>query len=156
MPSGESVDISVRGPVRVKPLALLVLLLVAQSAQSADKLNFFNNWFLNGGAATVGIGLRNTGGAGTLTMTGVPCTSGIGPSAAIVPCTTVGSTPAFPIAAFLYWEEVVGSAAAASANGVFDGNPIVGRLLGSDSVSACWVSASSQTLRAYRADVLRF
>src|SRR5262245_975592 len=88
----------------------------------ADSLNFFNNWFLTGDYASAGIGLKNTGGNGTITMSGVPCTSGLGPSASIVPCTVAGAVPAYPIAAFLYWQAAESTAAPAAANGVFDGN----------------------------------
>ena len=142
-------------------LSLAVLLrvgflaLFAQVAR-ADALNFFNNWFVTGDSTTAGVGLTNTGGAGAINMSGVPCTVGIGPAAVIAPCTNAGAVPAYPVAAFLYWETVESTATAAAKNGVFEGQPIMGRLLGSDSSSACWVTAPSQTLRVYRADVLRF
>jgi hypothetical protein len=136
-------------------LPLGFLALFGQVAQ-ADPLNFFNNWFVTGDYAVAGVALMNTGGAGAINMNGVPCTSGVGPSAAIVPCTTAGSKPAYPVAAFLYGETVENSGTATGANGVFDGNQIVGRVLGSDSSTGCWVAAPSQTLRVYRADVLRF
>uniref|UniRef100_Q01ZI3 Uncharacterized protein n=1 Tax=Solibacter usitatus (strain Ellin6076) TaxID=234267 RepID=Q01ZI3_SOLUE len=125
-------------------------------AAYADGLSFYNNWFLTGDYAVAGTGLKNTGGIGTINLSGVPCTSGIGPSAAIVPCTNAGAVPAYPIAAFLYWETVENTAAAAAVNGVFDGSPITGIVMGTDASTACWVNAPKQTLRAYRADVLRF
>jgi len=113
-------------------------------------------WFITGDYTVAGTGLKNTGGVGTINMTGVPCTAGTGPSAVIVPCATKGAVPAYPIAAFLYWETVESTDAPAAVNGVFDGSPITGTVLGSDASSACWVTAPSQTLRVYRADVLRF
>ena len=140
-----------------KSTVLLVFLLVLSAhGAHADALNFFNNWFVTGGHAVAGTGLAATAGVGTINMTGVPCTSGIGPSAAIVPCSVSGAVPAYPIAAFLYWQTVENTATAAAANGIFDGKPITGRVLGSDSSSACWLKVPFQTLRVYRADVLRF
>jgi hypothetical protein len=143
---------------RILSFALLSLFVHAAHAQP-DALNFFNNWFVTGDYAVAGTGLLNTNGKGSITMKTVPCTSGIGSSAAIVPCSTAGSVPAYPIAAFLYWQTVESTSTAAAAKGSFNGNPIVGTVLGSDSSTACWLStkqAPSQTLRVYRADVLRF
>src|SRR5438067_8533557 len=148
MPLGTSVDVSVRLSKRTTPLALVLLVLFAQIAR-ADALNFNNNWFVNGGYAVAGTGLVNTFGVGSINMTGVPCTSGVGPSAAIVPCATAGAVQAQPIAAFLYWQTVENTASATAPNGSWNGFPFTGRLLGSDSSSACWVNAPSQTLRVY-------
>jgi MBG domain-containing protein/YDG domain-containing protein/galactose oxidase-like protein len=135
--------------------SLTFLALIAQTAQ-AQALNFFNNWFLTGDYASAGVGLANQGGLGTINMTGVPCTAGTGPAGGIVPCTTAGAAPAYPVAAFLYWETVENAAAPAAANGLFNGYPIVGKPIGTDSKSACWLpGTASQTLRVYRADVLR-
>ena len=143
------------------PLSLPLILTVGfvsllAPAVRADDLNFYNNWFLTGDYAVAGTGLKNTGGIGTINISGVPCTSGVGPSAAIVPCTSAGAVPAYPIAAFLYWETVENTPTAAAANGVFDGSPITGLVMGSDASTACLVNGPQQTLRAYRADVLRF
>src|SRR5215213_6737635 len=74
----------------------------AASPKGGDVLTFFNNWFVTGDYATGGVGLKNTTGAGNITFTGVPCTS----ASAIVPCTTAGAIPAYPVAAFLYWQNV--------------------------------------------------
>ena len=138
--------------------ALLSVGLLALSAQAAraDALNFFNNWFVTGDYTVAGVGLKNTGGVGSIKMSGVPCTTGVGPSAAIAPCTTKGAVQAYPVAAFLYWEAVESTSTAAAANGMFDTNAITGTVLGSDAFSKCWVTGPSQTLRVYRADVLRF
>ncbi len=147
------------GPVRPAALALAAACLTgigAPAAFAADALGFFNNWFVTGDYAVAGVGLKNTAGQGTINLAGVPCTSGVGASAAIVPCTTAGATPAYPVAAFLYWQNVENSAAPAI-KGAFNGFPLTGAdLLASDGGSACWVSAPAQTLRSYRADVLRF
>lgn len=136
-------------------LSLTLLALLPQMAQ-ADALKFYNNWFITGDYAVAGTGLKTTGGVGAINMSGVPCTSGVGASARIVACGTAGATPAYPIAAFLYWETIETTATAAATNGIFDGSPIVGTELGSDSASSCWTDAPKQTLRVYRADVLRF
>lgn len=131
------------------------LALSSQTALAADALKFFNNWFVTGDYASAGVGLANTSGAGAIKMTDVPCTSGAGAGAVLAPCTVAGSIPAYPVAAFLYWQTVESSPTSAS-KGIFNGSPITGKVLESDSVSACWVTAPSQTLRSYRADVLRF
>ncbi len=137
----------------------LVGLLLSSSVASAaqgDALTFFNNWFVTGDYVAAGVGLKNTAGSGSIALSGIPCTSGTGSSAAIVPCSNAGSVPAYPVAAFLYWQTVENTAAPAT-KGTFDGFPLTGvKLLGSDATSACFVPAPSQTLRAYRADVLRF
>jgi len=134
-----------------------LLAVCPQGARAADALNFYNNWFVTGDYAVAGVGLEKTGGAGSITMSGVPCTSSVlGPSAKIVPCTTSGAVPAQPVAAFLYWQQVESTSTPAAVKGTFNGFPIHVRLLGSDSSSACWVTQHPQTLRAYRADVLRF
>jgi hypothetical protein len=137
-------------------LTLLTLFAQTADAVTSNPLKFFSNWFLTGDYASAGVGLRNTAGVGTLNMSNVPCISGTGAAAALVPCTTSGSVPAYPIAAFLYWETVENTPAAAAVNGTFDGYPIVGQLIGSDNSSACWLPPNqTQTLRVYRADVLR-
>ena len=143
--------------LRSKIAALFPVLLLAFSPQTAraDALNFFNNWFVSGGHAVAGAGLANTNGSGVINMTGVPCTTGPGSSASIVPCNTAGAIPATPVAAFLYWQSVENTATATASNGKFNGYPIVGKLVGSDSSSGCWLAAPGQTLRSYRADVLR-
>ena len=129
--------------------------LQSQRCRFADALNFFNNWFVTGDYAVAGVGLKNTGGVGAISMSGVPCTNGVGPTA-IVPCAIAERCRHIPVAAFLYWANGGELLDGHRANGVFDGNPITGRLQGSDSSSTCWVTAPKQTLRAYRADVLRF
>src|SRR5438270_8033866 len=101
-----------------------LLALFAPTMSAADSLNFFNNWFLTGDYAVAGVGLKNTAGVGSITMSGVPCTLGVGPSAAIVPCATAGAVPAYPVAAFLYWQTVESTPSPAAARGSFDGNPI--------------------------------
>jgi len=122
-------------------LSLAVIALLAPYAR-ADALNFYNNWFVTGDYTVAGVGLLNTGGVGAITMNGVPCTLGVGQAAAIVPCSTQGALQAYPVAAFLYWQTVETSSTAAGANGTFDGNPITGTLVGSDSSSNCFISAS--------------
>jgi hypothetical protein len=125
-----------QGARRVLSGLAILLALFAQSAR-ADALKFFNNWFVTGDYAVAGTGLATSAGAGTITMAGVPA-------------------GAYPVAAFLYWEAVESTTTAAAAKGTFNGFAMTGQVLGSDSTSACWVTAPSQTLRVYRADVLRF
>lgn len=128
----------------------------AAKSDQGDALTFFNNWFVTGDYVAAGVGLKNAGGSGSIALSGVPCTSGTGSSAAVVPCSSAGSVPAYPIAAFLYWQSVENTAIPAT-KGVFDGFSLKGAtLLASDATSACFVPAPTQTLRAYRADVLRF
>jgi hypothetical protein len=132
-------------------------------AIAGDALKFFNNWFITGDYAVAGTGLSATQGVGTIQMSGVPCVNGIGPSATVVPgalpgpCSVAGAVPAYPIAAFLYWQTVENTASPVGAQGTFNSFAMNGTLVGSDSSSACWISsAPQQTLRVYRADVLRF
>ena len=128
----------------------------AAKSDQEDALTFFNNWFVTGDYVAAGVGLKNTGGSGSIALSGVPCTSGTGSLAALSPCSSAGSVPAYPVAAFLYWQSVENTAIPAT-KGVFNGFPLKGvKLLDSDATSACFVSSPSQTLRAYRADVLRF
>jgi hypothetical protein len=160
-------------------------MLFGQVGQAADALHFFKNYFVTGDYAVAGTGLKNTGGVGAITMNGVPCTTGVGLAASFATCTTKvvsGATlpanlPADIVAAFLYWQTVETSPSPAvdtadpynyvgkfqGVNGFFETNksgqpnPIAGKLISSDSsASACWSTGSGQTLRVYRADVLRY
>jgi hypothetical protein len=133
------------------------------AGKGADALNFFNNWFVTGDYVSAGTGLRSSGGIGTITLAGVPCTTGVGPSASIVPCpigtaaVTPAPTPAIPVAAFLYWQTVENTAAPAALQGSFNKYNFRGaHMIDSDSSSACWAGGSNQVLRLYRADVLRY
>src|SRR5262249_36244112 len=96
---------------------------------------------------------------GNITISGVPCTLGVGPSASIVPCTTAGAVPVDVVAAYLYWvtEETTNNPAAM--NGTFDGKPVTGLCLGTSNNPACWISggtngSNNASGRVYRADVL--
>src|SRR5215831_3893563 len=139
-------------------------LMLVSSASGADALNYFQNYFVTGDAAYGSVGsLRGIGvngiATGKITISGVPCTNFIGPSAAIVPCTVSGSVPVDVVAAFLYWETEETATAPSAMNGVFDGKPIAGLNLGSPNNPACFSSggtsgASTASGRVYRADVL--
>ena len=140
------------------------LLMLGSSSARADALNYFQNYFVTGDAAYGSVGLRGTGvngvATGSIKMSGVPCTNGIGSGATIDPlCTASGSLPVDVVAAYLYWETEETTATPAAMNGFFDGKPIVGRVLGDPNNPACWSSggthgASQASGRVYRADVL--
>ncbi len=137
-------------------LTLGLLSIAAPLTQASDALGFFNNWFVTGDYVAAGVGLKNTNGAGAINFSGVPCTVGTGLLSAIVPCSVPGSTPAYPVAAFLYWQNVESVPAYAN-KGTFNGFTLTGvKMLKDDSTSKCWVTAPTQALRSYRADVLRF
>src|SRR5215813_10600561 len=111
------------------PLAAGVLLvaLPSHATGSAGRLDYFKNYFVTGDYVAAGVGLRGTGingfATGTISLTGVPCTSG----AAYVPCfdaqgqPTPGAVPADVVAAFLYWETEETATNPSAANGFFDG-----------------------------------
>src|SRR5262245_41382902 len=94
--------IMVTGAIRVDGASLLV------SAAGADALNYFQNYVVTGDAAYGSVGLRGTGvngvATGNITISGVPCTTGVGAAASVVPCTTGGAMPVDVVAAYLYWE----------------------------------------------------
>src|SRR5262249_27652232 len=129
-------------------------------AIGADALNYFQNYFVTGDAAIGSVALRGTGvngiATGKITISAVPCTSGIGRSASIVTCVTSGAVPVDVVAAYLYWETEETSISPASMNGTFDGKSIVGLVLGNPNNPACWSSgrtssSSNASGRVYRA-----
>jgi hypothetical protein len=148
----------------VTPAILIFFsLALAPHAAGADALNYFQNYFVTGDAAYGSVGLRGTGvggkANGSITISGVPCTSGVGPSASIVPCTASGAVPADVVAAYLYWETEETAATPSAMNGLFDNKAIVGTVLGNPNNPACWSSggtngANGASGRVYRADVL--
>ena len=79
-------------------------LLSLHTAQAQGPLNYFKNYFVTGDYAVSGVGLAGkTGSAtGTINLTSVPCTSGSGLLANVLPCSAKGALPADVIAAFLY------------------------------------------------------
>ena len=108
----------------------------------AVPLQFFKNYFVTGDYAVAGVGLRGTGVGGVATgqinFAGVPAGADI-------------------VAAFLYWETEESAPSPASANGFFDGNAIVGKVLGSATNPACIAGmVPGASARVYRADVLRY
>src|SRR5215831_11494327 len=136
----------------------------AQLGRAQDPLQFFKNYFVTGDYAIGGVGLYGQGVSGyatnTLTMNGVPCTSGgPGPGTAIAACSTQGSVPAEPIAAFLIWQSIETSPSPSSANGWFNTHTITGSLAGNPNGLGCWSNGGTNPngfLRVYVADVLRF
>lgn len=128
-------------------LVLLLLALLAPMAQAQGPLNYFQNYFVTGDYAVAGVGLRGTGvngyATGTINMTAVP-------------------TGADIVAAFLYWQTVETATSTPSAmNGFFNGQPIVGKLLGSSTNAACASTGGSTAPsgtygHVYRADVRRY
>jgi hypothetical protein len=140
------------------------LVLFAQWGQAADALSFFQNWFLPGDFVAVGIGLRSSGingiAAGTFTMNGVPCVTAGGQ---IVPANQngscpQGSSPADAVAGFLYWVvEETGTNPSGNMDATFDGQAIVGKLLGDPGNPSCFSSGGTSggpaAGRVYRAEV---
>jgi hypothetical protein len=120
-----------------------------------DALALFKNYFVTGDYAVAGVGMRGTGvldpatqvnwATATITMSGVPANADI-------------------LAAFLYWAALETSPTPFSANGFFNGLPIVGKSLGPGGISGangCWGSgggsgttSGASPLRVYRANVL--
>src|SRR3984885_11758588 len=152
------------------------LALFVQSAQAQGPLNYFKNYFVTGDYVVGGVGLAGTtvtplvgstpssiSVSSSITLNSVPCTSGPGPFAGIVPCTANGAVPADVIAAFLYWQTNETSATPSSAYGFFDAafpsNPFVGLALGNPTIAACAATGGGtgkEYLHNYRADVLKY
>ncbi|MGA2880343.1 MAG: MBG domain-containing protein [Bryobacteraceae bacterium] len=156
------------------------LAIFVQVAQAQGPLNYFKNYFVTGDYVVGGVGLASvkpTVSGSTISVTdtinfsGVPCTSGPGLSARVVPCTAKGALPGDVIAAFLYWQTIETSSTPTSTAGSFNAtpatkttpanpNPISGLALGNPTISACAASVgSTQTneyAHFYRADVLRY
>ena len=115
-------------------------------AQTSSPLKFFQNYFVTGDYRVGGIGLYNSGGVGSIPVSGVPAGSDI-------------------LAAFLYWQ-VVGNVSAPDAGAIgatFKGNALTsgglpfGKALGAS--SACLLSgglSSGTRTFGFRADVLRY
>src|SRR5215467_3703486 len=108
-------------------------LMAASPAAGSDALNYFQNYFVTGDAAYGSVGLRGTGvngvATGNITISGVPCTTGVGAAASVVPCTASGAMPVDVVAAYLYWETEETITTPAAMNGFFDGKAIVGLVL---------------------------
>ena len=110
------------------------------------------------------------------TSAGVPCTTGPGLSASVVPCTTKGAVPADIIAAFLYWQTTETTPTtptrdyrhlrrypsnpnASTVQSQLCERPMVGAPLGSPQIPACsrrWHTKRESYVRVYRADVLPY
>ncbi len=160
-------------------LALLVPAAPAQTVVSQGPLNYFQNYFVTGDYAVGGVGGLSTKGqnpTAIIPALSVPCTTGPGLSASVVPCTAKGALPADIIAAFLYWQTTETSATPIATTGTFDANlsnpnaspfnpnlanePMVGTPLGSPQIPACVAGGGTETknsfVRVYRADVLPY
>lgn len=88
-------------------------------------------WKVRGGYVAAGVGMRGTGGTGTITISGIP-------SGATIKC------------AILYWDVLDNSITlGVHDSGKFDGTPITGDLIGSGT-DPCWVRNANF---AFRADV---
>ena len=155
-------------------LGFLALVVPAAQAQQ-EPLNFFKNYFVTGDYVVGGVGLAGKAVNGSVTSTinfsGVPCTSGPGLAASVVPCTAKGAVPADVIAAFLYWQTVESTETPSSANGSFNAtaatsttpanpNTFSGLALGNPAVLACAATGggtqSGEYAHVYRADVLKY
>jgi len=162
-------------------LALFVPAARAQTVVSQGPLNYFQNYFVTGDYVVGGVGGLSTLGpnpTATINFSGVPCISGPGLFAGVVPCTAKGAAPADIIAAFLYWEtiEPTSSTTPTATTGTFDANlsnpnasffnpslanePMVAVPLGSPQVPACVAGGGTEStnsyVRVYRADVLQY
>jgi hypothetical protein len=150
-------------------LGLGFLALLVQAAQAQGPLNYFKNYFVTGDYAVGGVGLSgkavNGAVTGTINFSGVPCTSGPGFFASVLPCTVQGALPADIVAAFLYWQATETTATPSYASGAFDAtaanpNPFISVALGNTNVSSCTAAGAAQSgppyTRVYRADVLRY
>ena len=162
-------------------LALFVPAMQAQTVVSQGPLNYFQNYFVTGDYAVAGVGglsPTNPNPTATINFSGVPCTSGPGLLASVVPCTAKGAVPADIIAAFLYWETIEPTSAATptATTATFDANlnnpnasaynpslqnePMVGTSLGSPQVPACVAGGGAENpksyVRVYRGDVLQY
>jgi hypothetical protein len=157
---------------------LVFLALFVQIASAQAPLNYFQNYFVTGDYVVGGVGGLSTQGSNptaTINFSGVPCTSGPGLFAGVVPCTARGANPADIVAAFLYWEtiEPTSSTTPTATAGTFDANltsgpnvnpnatvPMSGLALGSPQIPACVAGGGTESkasdVRVYRADVLRF
>jgi uncharacterized protein YjbI with pentapeptide repeats len=121
------------------------LLGISAEAQAADPLHYFKNYFVTGDYAVAGVSLKGKGvngiATGKITMATVP------PGADIV-------------AAYLYWGEEEKNENPATANITFDGNAIIGAVLGDGNAAACFSSGGTTNKKAsarmYRADVMRY
>jgi len=140
-------------------ISCLLLPLSIPSAQAADSLQLFKNYFVTGDYVVGGIALRGLGvpstaiaGGGGSYATGVIHMNGVPQGADIV-------------AAYLYWETISGTGVDPSilAIGAFRGNRIIGKQLASPSVLACFGSGGGNggtngatPLLVFRADVLKY
>ncbi len=142
-------------------LLIGVFLLFVQSSQAADALKYFKNYFVTGDYVVGGVGLRGKGvlspALGGYFATGTITIGGNGPNGS-APVPATNGVPADIVAAFLYWQtdEPVSAAAPSAMNGFFDGNPIVGAVVGNAQNPACAGTPSAWWGRVYRADVLRY
>jgi hypothetical protein len=146
------------------------LALFVQAAQAQGPLNYFKNYFVTGDYAVGGAGLYgkavNGSVTGNIKFSGVPCTSGPGLFASVVPCTAPGALPADVIAAFLYWQAIETTATPSYGSGTFNAtpsnpNPFLSVQVGNINVPACTAGgtqagSSGPYTRVYRADVLRY
>ena len=140
-------------------VSFLFLQLIIPSAQAADALHLFKNYFITGDYVVGGVALRGqgvsssaiAGGVGSY-ATGVVHMNGVPQGADIV-------------AAYLYWETISGTSVNQStlAIGAFRGNRIVGKQLASPGVLACFGSGGGNggtngatPLLVFRADVLKY
>jgi hypothetical protein len=144
-------------------MCLGFVLLVARPGQAQPgNLAFFKNWFVTGGYAVGGVGLRGLGGANGSPAgiaTGI-IHMGDNPDSTVPPNADI-------LAAFLYWETVINinDPDVALTGATFRGHPIdmFAFLVNPQGTSPCWSSGGgtggaqgAHKTRVYRADVLRF
>lgn len=149
-------------------LGFAFLVFFVQAANAQGPLNYFKNYFVTGDYAVQGVGLASVAPIvsgstisinDSLNFSGVPCTSGPGLLASVIPCSAKGAVPADVIAAFLYWQTIETTQTPSSASGWMNGtaNSFSGIALGNPTIEACNATAGAPTYaHFYRADVLRF
>lgn len=142
--------------LRAVALSVCVLMLPA-AAQAQGQLNFFKNYFHNGGHYAQGVSLRGTGTGGfaeaTITIAADPNgVTGLPPNADV-------------LVVLLYWETVTNSSGNGTAGAEFNGHSISAgaKFLNPAGTPPCWSNggatgggSSAHQMKAYRADVAPF
>jgi len=158
-------------------LVLALFSLTAQYGQGADALTLFKNYFVTGDYVVGGVGLRGQGvpNAATQAITGGVSSvssyaSGVIPMSGIPGYfSSIGGTPvpqnADIVAAYLYWQTIANPTMSVDmlSRGTFRGLKVVGTQVAPAGTMSCWGSGGgsgnqngAQSLRAFRADVLRY
>src|SRR5262245_57396116 len=92
-------------------LSFLTLFVQVGSAQEAEPMHYRNHVFITGDyvldSTPLSGGSSHAGfAAGNVSINGVPCTVGVGPSASFANCSNQGAVPAEIVSASVYWETI--------------------------------------------------